>query len=94
MKMNLPQSSEISETTYSGIYSYMPEATNLPNEGFLTHFAPTGKNERNYKNGKFFQSKSYDVDLVLFVPCMLNNQFAALNQQDARYSSLEIYNII
>jgi hypothetical protein len=41
--INLLQSSEISETTNPGKYSYMPEASNLPNEGSLTHFAPTGE---------------------------------------------------
>jgi len=39
--MNLLQSSQISETAYPGTYSYMPEVSNLPNEGYLTHFAPT-----------------------------------------------------
>jgi hypothetical protein len=43
MKMNLPQSCEISETTYTGKYSSIPEALNLPKEGSLTHFAPTGE---------------------------------------------------
>jgi hypothetical protein len=43
MKMNLQQSSEISETTYPGIYSHKPEAWNLPKEGSFTHFASTGE---------------------------------------------------
>jgi hypothetical protein len=49
MKMNLLQSSERSATAYLGTYSYMPEASNLPNEGSLTNFAPTGEKNETIK---------------------------------------------
>jgi len=58
MKMNLLQSSEISETTYPGTYSYKPQAWNLPKEDSLTHFDPTGEENEtirmeNSSNPKF-----------------------------------------
>ena len=68
--MNLLQSSEISETTCTGKYSYVLETLNLPKEGSLTHFAPRG--EAN-ETKRMENSSNPKVTIGLFVPCIVNN---------------------